>query len=119
MWGRTTAPTLPLNVPDVAAPAPSRCGPLDVAFVLDDTGSMGGTIANIKTGITSTGPTTEQADAPDRTHHPQAGPRNLPVAQTPLATPIRSALMAVRDGPRRLSRLDAARTDMEAITRAG
>lgn len=35
------------------APAPSRCGPLDVAFVLDDTGSMGGTIANIKTGINS------------------------------------------------------------------
>jgi hypothetical protein len=34
-------------------PAPSRCGPLDVAFVLDDTGSMGGTIANIKTGINS------------------------------------------------------------------
>ncbi|QFZ16393.1 vWA domain-containing protein [Saccharothrix syringae] len=37
----------------VAAPAASRCGPLDVAFVLDDTGSMGGAIANLKTGITS------------------------------------------------------------------
>ncbi|MET1074237.1 MAG: vWA domain-containing protein [Umezawaea sp.] len=35
------------------APAASKCGPLDVAFVLDDTGSMGGTIANLKTGINS------------------------------------------------------------------
>jgi von Willebrand factor type A domain-containing protein len=35
------------------SPAPSRCGPLDVAFVLDDTGSMGGTITNIKAGINS------------------------------------------------------------------
>ncbi|MFD9741005.1 vWA domain-containing protein [Umezawaea sp. NPDC059074] len=35
------------------APAPSRCGPLDVAFVLDDTGSMGGTITNLKAGINS------------------------------------------------------------------
>lgn len=35
------------------APAASRCGPLDVVFVLDDTGSMGGTIANIKTGVNS------------------------------------------------------------------
>ncbi|WP_367130920.1 vWA domain-containing protein [Saccharothrix sp. HUAS TT1] len=40
--------------PAPAAPAPaavSKCGPLDVAFVLDDTGSMGGAIANLKTGI--------------------------------------------------------------------
>lgn len=37
----------------VGAPAPSRCGPLDVTFVLDDTGSMGGTINNLKAGINS------------------------------------------------------------------
>ncbi|MFD1148562.1 vWA domain-containing protein [Saccharothrix hoggarensis] len=39
-----------------AAPAPaaaSRCGPLDVTFVLDDTGSMGGAITNLKAGINS------------------------------------------------------------------
>lgn len=35
------------------APAASRCGPLDVAFALDDTGSTGGTIATIKTGVNS------------------------------------------------------------------
>ncbi|MGW4112738.1 vWA domain-containing protein [Actinosynnema sp. NPDC004786] len=37
----------------VAAPAPvaSKCGPLDVVFVLDDTGSMGGAIGNLKTGV--------------------------------------------------------------------
>ncbi|ONI81789.1 VWA domain-containing protein [Saccharothrix sp. ALI-22-I] len=38
------------------APAPAaetRCGPLDVAFVLDDTGSMGGTINNLKAGVNS------------------------------------------------------------------
>jgi len=33
------------------APAPSKCGPMDVSFVVDDTGSMGGAIANLKTGI--------------------------------------------------------------------
>ncbi|RKT52230.1 vWA domain-containing protein [Saccharothrix australiensis] len=32
-------------------PAPRKCGPMDVAFVVDDTGSMGGAIANLKTGI--------------------------------------------------------------------
>ncbi|WP_447005329.1 vWA domain-containing protein [Saccharothrix isguenensis] len=45
----------------LAAPAPSpspaqavsRCGPLDVTFVLDDTGSMGGAITNLKAGINS------------------------------------------------------------------
>ncbi|WP_035305037.1 vWA domain-containing protein [Actinokineospora inagensis] len=37
----------------VAPPAASPCGPLDVTFVIDDTGSMGGAIANIKTGINS------------------------------------------------------------------
>ncbi|GAA3892452.1 hypothetical protein GCM10022243_66800 [Saccharothrix violaceirubra] len=37
----------------VAAPAPAPCGPLDVTFVLDDTGSMGGAITNLKTGINS------------------------------------------------------------------
>ncbi|MDQ2583411.1 vWA domain-containing protein [Saccharothrix yanglingensis] len=40
-------------VADPAAAAVSKCGPLDVAFVLDDTGSMGGAIANLKTGINS------------------------------------------------------------------
>ncbi|MEU5694709.1 vWA domain-containing protein [Actinosynnema sp. NPDC020468] len=34
-----------------APAAPSRCGPLDVAFVIDDTGSMGGAITNLKSGI--------------------------------------------------------------------
>jgi len=29
------------------------CGPMDVVFVVDDTGSMGGAIANIKAGISS------------------------------------------------------------------
>ncbi|MEV0680864.1 vWA domain-containing protein [Actinosynnema sp. NPDC050436] len=32
-------------------PAPRKCGPMDVVFVVDDTGSMGGAIANLKTGI--------------------------------------------------------------------
>ncbi|MBW4718887.1 vWA domain-containing protein [Saccharothrix obliqua] len=32
-------------------PAPRKCGPMDVAFVVDDTGSMGGAITNLKTGI--------------------------------------------------------------------
>ncbi|ACU34344.1 vWA domain-containing protein [Actinosynnema mirum] len=34
-----------------AAPAASRCGPMDVVFALDDTGSMGGALNNIKTSI--------------------------------------------------------------------
>ena len=48
-----TASAVQFTSPAVAAPAPaaSPCGPLDVAFVLDDTGSMGGAIANLKTGI--------------------------------------------------------------------
>ncbi len=48
-----TASAVQFTSPVVAAPAPaaSPCGPLDVAFVLDDTGSMGGAIANLKTGI--------------------------------------------------------------------
>ncbi|MFC6090283.1 vWA domain-containing protein [Saccharothrix lopnurensis] len=47
--------TVQFTSPAVAAPAPasSPCGPLDVAFVLDDTGSMGGAIANLKTGVNS------------------------------------------------------------------
>ncbi|WP_245887064.1 vWA domain-containing protein [Umezawaea tangerina] len=47
--------TITLVPATAAAPAPAagKCGPLDVAFVLDDTGSMGGTIANLKTGINS------------------------------------------------------------------
>ena len=36
-----------------AQPAPGVCGPMDLVFVVDDTGSMGGAIANIKTGIAS------------------------------------------------------------------
>ncbi|WP_026316042.1 vWA domain-containing protein [Actinokineospora enzanensis] len=32
-------------------PKTGPCGPMDVTFVIDDTGSMGGAIANIKTGI--------------------------------------------------------------------
>ncbi len=32
-------------------PPPTKCGPLDVAFVVDDTGSMGGAINNLKSGI--------------------------------------------------------------------
>jgi hypothetical protein len=40
-----------------AASAPavqaSRCGPMDVAFVVDDTGSMGGALTNLKAGISS------------------------------------------------------------------
>ncbi|RLK53551.1 vWA domain-containing protein [Actinokineospora cianjurensis] len=35
----------------VPPPAASPCGPMDVTFVIDDTGSMGPAIANIKTGI--------------------------------------------------------------------
>ncbi|MFE9743854.1 vWA domain-containing protein [Saccharothrix saharensis] len=48
-----TASAVQFTSPAVAAPAPAAapCGPLDVAFVLDDTGSMGGAIANLKTGI--------------------------------------------------------------------
>ncbi|WP_053715881.1 vWA domain-containing protein [Saccharothrix sp. NRRL B-16348] len=48
-----TASAVQFTSPAVAAPAPaaSPCGPLDVAFVLDDTGSMGGAITNLKTGI--------------------------------------------------------------------
>ncbi len=38
--------------PAVAAPpANSPCGPLDVAFVIDDTGSMGSALTNIKTEL--------------------------------------------------------------------
>ncbi|MBM7773406.1 hypothetical protein JOD54_003610 [Actinokineospora baliensis] len=37
----------------VPPPAASPCGPMDVTFVIDDTGSMGAAIANIKTGINS------------------------------------------------------------------
>ncbi|CCH27746.1 vWA domain-containing protein [Actinosynnema sp. NPDC047251] len=40
--------------PAGAAPAPTaprKCGPMDVVFVVDDTGSMGGAITNLKTGI--------------------------------------------------------------------
>ncbi|MEU4740662.1 vWA domain-containing protein [Actinosynnema sp. NPDC023658] len=48
-----TASAVQLTSPAVAAPAPaaSPCGPLDVTFVIDDTGSMGGAVANLKTGI--------------------------------------------------------------------
>src|SRR3712207_1532289 len=48
-----TASAVQLTPAAVAAPAPvaSRCGPLDVVFVLDDTGSMGGAIGNLKTGV--------------------------------------------------------------------
>lgn len=50
--------TVQLTPASIAAPAPApaaatRCGPLDVAFVLDDTGSMGGAITNLKAGINS------------------------------------------------------------------
>jgi uncharacterized protein YegL len=46
------ASAVQVTSPAVAAPAPvSRCGPLDVVFVLDDTGSMGGAIANLQTGV--------------------------------------------------------------------
>ena len=34
-----------------AQPAPGVCGPMDLVFVVDDTGSMFGAIDNIKTGI--------------------------------------------------------------------
>ncbi|MFI9012388.1 vWA domain-containing protein [Actinosynnema sp. NPDC053489] len=46
-----TASTAQLAPPVAAAPAPAPCGPVDVAFVLDDTGSMGGAITSLKTGI--------------------------------------------------------------------
>ncbi|GAA1303330.1 vWA domain-containing protein [Saccharothrix xinjiangensis] len=45
------ASTTQATAPAAAAPVASRCGPLDVVFVLDDTGSMGGAIANLKTGV--------------------------------------------------------------------
>ncbi|MBB5956636.1 hypothetical protein FHS29_003222 [Saccharothrix tamanrassetensis] len=32
-------------------PAPRKCGPIDVSFIVDDTGSMGGAINNLKAGI--------------------------------------------------------------------
>ena len=35
------------------AQAPPDCGPMDVVLVIDDTGSMGGAIGNVKTGIAS------------------------------------------------------------------
>jgi len=35
------------------AQAAPFCGPMDVVFVVDDTGSMGGAIANVKAGISS------------------------------------------------------------------
>ncbi|GLZ41835.1 vWA domain-containing protein [Actinokineospora sp. NBRC 105648] len=49
-------PALPAAAADAVAqpllpPPTSQCGPLDVTFVIDDTSSMGGAIANIKTGI--------------------------------------------------------------------
>ncbi|MFD7656102.1 vWA domain-containing protein [Actinosynnema sp. NPDC059797] len=47
----TAQVTAPAAAAPAAAPVASPCGPLDVVFVLDDTGSMGGAIANLKTGI--------------------------------------------------------------------
>ena len=35
----------------LAAPAPT-CGPMDVAFIIDDTGSMGGALTNVKAELT-------------------------------------------------------------------
>ncbi|PPK66410.1 vWA domain-containing protein [Actinokineospora auranticolor] len=45
------AAAAPAVVPVAQPPAAGPCGPLDVTFVIDDTGSMGGAIANIKAGI--------------------------------------------------------------------
>lgn len=44
-----TATATPTPTPGV----PPKCGPIDIVFVIDDTGSMGGAINNVKAGINS------------------------------------------------------------------
>lgn len=50
----TLAPALSGVPAGAAAPAAaSQCGPMDVAIVLDTTGSMGGALSNVQAGLTS------------------------------------------------------------------
>lgn len=47
----TTGLLMPSSVPPALASNPIACGPIDLAFVVDNTGSMQGTLANVKAGI--------------------------------------------------------------------
>lgn len=46
-------------------PVPGVCGPMDIVFIVDDTGSMGGAIGNVKTGLATLITTAQTASGND------------------------------------------------------